>query len=175
MTRAFFAEKEMRARSAQQLYIGIGERKCSLQTKANIWKSPRHIIDNVAAFVHAKFYRAAFIPTGDFWFFLVPRLSANFMCEYWTARWDLSLGFLLKTSFNYGLLTWLKLAPHNSSTKCFYQCKIAHGGEHNEHPVTLRVNSICNIDQQSFSFDQQLLVVALQLWIFISVIIHVLF
>ena len=60
MPRAFFAglcEKEIRARSTQQLYtdIHIGECKCNLQTKANIY--------NVAAFVYAKFHWAAFIPT----------------------------------------------------------------------------------------------------------------
>ena len=62
MTRAFFAglcEKEIRARSAWQLYAAIGERKRSLQTKANTQKSSRHILDNVAAFVHVKFHRAA--------------------------------------------------------------------------------------------------------------------
>ena len=72
--------------------------------------------------------------------FLVPRLTDNFTREYWTGRWDLSLGFLLKTSFKYALLRFVDLAQatftHKRYPGLFYHCKIAHGGEHDEYPVT---------------------------------------
>ena len=59
----------------------------------------------------------------------------------------------------WGLLTWLKLAPHTSGIQAFfYKCKIAHRAMHDEYPITLMqlrawASEPADMDQVLTTFD----------------------